>query len=205
METGVILGFLGACLIFSFSPGPGVLNTISYSITTNYKCVLWSILGLEIGLIILLFMTSIGLGALIAYSPVLYNVVKWCGVGYLLYLGISKITEQPAETHFESEKIKSSSKVLLSSILLNLSNPKSLVFLLALFPQFISSSNDRLFQFFILGFILVVIDTLFHITYSIFALQFKNLLMKTYLMKMFQRAIGSLLIGAGITLAISRS
>ena len=140
MELQLWLAFLGAAIAISLSPGAGAILSMSTGLSHGVRRSYWSIFGLEIGLMAQLILVAVGLGAVLAGSALAFTVVKWLGVVYLLYLAVRQWRSagprcctprwvSPATTH--------GYRMLVRGALVNLTNPKGLVFLLAVLPQFV--------------------------------------------------------------------
>ncbi|MEE9446980.1 MAG: LysE family translocator [Arenicellales bacterium] len=132
-----ILQFLGITLLLEVTPGPAVLFVMFQSAKFGLKHAFAGILGLATANVIWIVSVASGLGLLMQSSPNFYNALKYVGVLYLLYLGGKILFKGIAVP--EAEKIaasKSVLKVYLQGIFTSLTNPKALLFFLALFPQF---------------------------------------------------------------------
>src|ERR1700704_1975265 len=88
MAWEVWLTFFGAAIAISVSPGAGAIQSMSTGLTHGVRRGYWSILGLEVGLMLQLVLVALGLGAVVTGSDVAFNAFKWVGVAYLLYLAV---------------------------------------------------------------------------------------------------------------------
>lgn len=88
MAWEVWLTFFGAAIAISVSPGAGAIQSMATGLTHGVRRGYWSILGLEIGLMLQLTPVAIGLGAAVANSILAFNIIKWIGVAYLIYLAV---------------------------------------------------------------------------------------------------------------------
>src|SRR3954467_2844608 len=88
MACEVWLTFVGAAIAISVSPGAGAIQSMATGLTHGVRRGYWSILRLEIGLMLQLALVALGLGAIVTNSIVAFNIVKWIGVGYLIYLAV---------------------------------------------------------------------------------------------------------------------
>src|SRR5258707_9192891 len=88
MAWEVWLTFFGAAIAISVSPGAGAIQSMAVGLTHGVRRGYWSILGLETGLMLQLTLVAVGLGAAVAGSIVVFNVIKWIGVAYLAYLAV---------------------------------------------------------------------------------------------------------------------
>ncbi|MGB1226820.1 MAG: LysE family transporter, partial [Poseidonibacter sp.] len=129
MELNVWITLLLATIAISVSPGAGAVVSMNYGIKYGLKKSYAAIFGLQAGLLIQTFVVVIGLGAIIAKSVLVFTIIKWIGVLYLVYMGLSKIFEK-VELVEESEQIKSydAKKAFLTATFINLTNPKATVF-----------------------------------------------------------------------------
>ena len=88
MAWEVWLTFFGAAIAISVSPGAGAIQSMATGLTHGVRRGYWSILGLEVGLMLQLALVAIGLGAAVANSILAFNIIKWIGVAYLVYLAV---------------------------------------------------------------------------------------------------------------------
>src|SRR6201990_2677576 len=88
MAWEVWLTFFAAAVAISVSPGAGAVQSMATGLTHGVRRGYWSILGLEIGLMLQLVVVALGLGAAVANSILAFNIIKWIGVGYLVYLAV---------------------------------------------------------------------------------------------------------------------
>jgi len=88
MAWEVWLTFFGAAIAISVSPGAGAIQSMATGLTHGVRRGYWSILGLEVGLMLQLALVAIGLGAAVANSILAFNIIKWLGVAYLVYLAV---------------------------------------------------------------------------------------------------------------------
>ena len=198
------LAFVAACLVFSSTPGVGILATVNHAVTTNTKYTAFSILGLEAALAIYVLIVSVGLNAILAESLLLFGIIKLCGAGYLIWLGAQKlIAKNGLSEPTNSESPRSPSNAIRTGMLVNFSNPKSIIFLAAFFPQFINPNGPIAFQYLILGLTMIVIDMLFHSLYAVFATKAKKYIYSERGSLMVNRIFGLLFIGAGLLMAKS--
>jgi homoserine/homoserine lactone efflux protein len=82
------LGFFGASIAIAFSPGAGAIQSMASGLTHGLLRAYWSIVGQELGLLFQLALVAVGLGAIVAKSILAFTVIKFVGVGYLLYLAL---------------------------------------------------------------------------------------------------------------------
>lgn len=199
MEFNVWLTMFLAAIAISVSPGAGAVVSMNYGLKYGLKKSYPAIFGLQVGYLIQTFIVVIGLGAIIAKSVLIFTIIKWIGVAYLVYLGLGKIFEKAQlvddEEHLNSYSAK---KAFLNSSLINLTNIKATIFLVAFIPQFINPNESIFLQFIIIGVTLSVVDIFVMTGYSSMASKLKFLLKDVKAIKIQNRITGSLLILAAI-------
>jgi homoserine/homoserine lactone efflux protein len=202
MEFNIWLTFALASLAISVSPGAGAVVSMNYGLKYGLKKSYAAIFGLQVGYILQAFIVVIGLGAIIAKSVMIFNIVKWIGVAYLVYFGLSKIFEK-VELVEEQEQLNlySAKKAFISSALINLTNIKATIFLVAFIPQFINPNESIFLQFSIIALTLSIVDIFVMTGYSSLASKLKFLLKDIKAIKIQNRITGTLLIIAAIFMA----
>src|SRR5687767_6886930 len=137
MELSVWLTYLLAAIVLCVSPGPGVFSSISSGLSHGFRLGIWNAVGMQVASLIILVVVSVGLGGLLLASETLFNVVKWLGVAYLVYLGI--VTWRAPARGFEDqgdERIHSAREIFMRGFFVNITNPKGIIFFAAVLPQF---------------------------------------------------------------------
>lgn len=205
MELNVWITLLLASIAISISPGAGAVVSMNHGIKYGLKKSYPAIFGLQAGLLAQTFIVVIGLGALIAKSVMLFNIIKWIGVAYLVYLGLSKFLEKVEvidyENHLNNYNAK---KSFISATLINLTNAKATVFLVAFIPQFLNPNESLWLQFAIIGLTLCIIDIFVMTGYSELASKLKFLIKDVKAMKIQNRITGSFLILAAIFMSTAK-
>ncbi|KAA3627812.1 MAG: homoserine/homoserine lactone efflux protein [Proteobacteria bacterium] len=201
MPLDTWLTMLLTALAISISPGAGAVTAMSYGLTHGARNAFSAVLGLQCGFITQIVVVGIGLGGLIAASVTLFTTVKWIGVGYLIYLGLRKWREGGELKLGRVTLAFSHRRAFFESVLVNLTNPKSLVFLVALMPQFIDPHADQAQQIAIIGATLIAVDVAVMSGYSTLASRLRSLLRNEKAVRLQNRITGGVLIGAGLLLA----
>lgn len=186
------------------SPGPGVLKSLSNSLNYGFKSALVGICGLACGVFCVATLSATSLGALLAASSTAFTVIKYAGAGYLVYLGL-KLWRAPAQSLGETKAMTSSNrKIFIEGFLLQFSNPKAIVFFLAVFPQFIDHSRAYAAQFSALVLTFLVLFVIIHSSYALFAQKLKGWFKSNTGGRWMNRIAGSAFIGFGVLLANSQ-
>lgn len=195
MELNIWLTMLIASIALSVSPGAGAVVSMNYGLKYGLKKSYPAIFGLQTGLLIQTFVVVIGLGSIISKSVMLFTIIKWIGVIYLIFLALSKIFEK-VEALDEEEQINqySSKKAYISATLINLTNIKSIVFLVAFIPQFLNPNASMWIQFVIISLTLCIVDIIVMTGYSTLASKLKFLVKDVKAMKIQNRITGAFLL-----------
>ncbi|NMM46436.1 LysE family translocator [Rhodospirillaceae bacterium KN72] len=146
------LAFTSACIVLTLIPGPSVLLVIGQSITRGKRAAMMCILGDVLGGIVLMGLSFAGVGAILAASAALFQIVKWAGVVYLAYLGYRQIAEarRDTETQETAPLVTSSWGSFWAGTVTAILNPKAIVFYMAFLAQFIDPAKELLPQLTIL-------------------------------------------------------
>lgn len=194
-------------LVATATPGPAVLFITTNSILHGWQKTVYAALGNIVGLFALGIIAITGLGAILKTSVTIYIVVKYLGAAYLIFLGFKMFFQRNNEyeelTPVSKPITISSFKLFLQAFGVAVSNPKAIVFLTALFPQFIEVGAPLVPQFSVLILTLMAFSFSFLLLYSVLAHQAKGWFNKPGRQKAVNRTSGSIFIGFGILLATS--
>jgi threonine/homoserine/homoserine lactone efflux protein len=164
--------FFIAYLVITLSPGPNVLLVIKNAVKYGYKAASITILMNLICQFIIITLVAFGAGTLLAKSPMLFFALKLIGGAYLIYLGIAGLLTKVGNTVVNEEQTTmkfSYKKVCKEAFLVSASNPKTVIFLSAFLPQFISSDISISSQFTTMFLTICFIVLLVHLAYSFLA------------------------------------
>lgn len=204
MQFSLWLTLAGAGVLISFTPGAGAINTMSNSLNSGFRRSMWGILGQQAALVIHVVIVALGVGVLVASSPIAFNVIRYSGAAYLVYLGIRQFLAKP---DLEQEKMAGLQNEPAWSIFrrgfwVNLLNPKAIIFFLAFMPQFIRPEQPLLAQYAVLTATIVVIDVL--VMWFFFAAAARSFERFTHSARgqlVLNRSFGVLFVAVGILLA----
>lgn len=205
MQLDIWLTMLIASIVISISPGAGAVVSMNYGLRYGLKRSYAAILGLQIGLLTQTFVVVIGLGSLITQSLTLFNVIKWIGVAYLIFLGVMKFVEKPMLPQ-DTENIKAFSfkKALIQASLINMTNIKATVFLVAFIPQFLDPTKPIWTQFLIICATLVVVDVIVMTGYSSLASKLKFMVKSLRAITIQNRITGAFLLLAALFVSTAK-
>jgi homoserine/homoserine lactone efflux protein len=197
------LAFFGACWLISLSPGPGAVSAMSSALRVGFRGSLFNFLGLQLGLVAVLLVVGSGLGALVVASPVAFSFVKWAGVAYLLWLGLRTLRASSVVGESAGQTSVSRASLVAQGFLVNATNPKGIVFMLAVLPQFVDPTRPQVIQYALCGAALVVTDLVVMNGYALLASRVLALLRSPTHARWINRILGSLFIAAAAALASS--
>jgi homoserine/homoserine lactone efflux protein len=201
MDPQIWFAFLIASILISISPGSGAINTMSNGMRYGVRRTMPAILGLQLGYGAQILIVGVGLGALIASSDTAFSIIKWLGVGYLAWLGYRKWVQHPLQLNVANPVNESGNSRFWQAALVNLTNPKATVFLMALFPQFLDLQAPRAAQFSVMGSTLILVDILVMIGYATLASGLARWMKSERHQQMQNRLFGSLFIVAAALMA----
>jgi homoserine/homoserine lactone efflux protein len=162
VQPSLWLALAGTGVLISFTPGAGAINTMSNSLTSGFRRSLWGILGQQAALILHIVIVALGVGVLVSGSPLLFNIIRYAGAAYLVYLGIRQFLRKPDLDQAAIESLRNEPAVSMfrRGLWVNLLNPKAIVFFLAFMPQFIRPEQPLIPQYLVLAATVVLIDVL---------------------------------------------
>ncbi|HCT8187860.1 TPA: homoserine/homoserine lactone efflux protein [Morganella morganii] len=196
--------YLMTSVIVSLSPGSGAINSMTTSVNHGYRGAVAAIAGLQTGLSLLIILVGVGLGTLLSQSVLAFEILKWAGAAYLIWLGICQWRAAGTIALNTLTATQSRKKLYQNSVLVNISNPKSIVFLAALFPQFIIPHQPQLIQYLILGITSVIADTIVMTGYAVLARKIAVFIKSPEQTRAMNKVFGSLFMLVGALLAFTR-
>ncbi|MFT0532205.1 LysE family transporter [Castellaniella hirudinis] len=204
MALSTWLAFFAAAWAISFSPGPGAICSMASGLKYGFRHAFWTIIGLQAGIICQLFIVAVGVGALLATSELAFTLVKWTGAAYLVYLGVKQFRTDAAPVAVQARPHTGAHPVrdqLLRGYLVNITNPKGTMFLLAVVPQFLDLGRPLALQYVLIGATLTFTDLVAMSCYTSLASQILRLLRRPGHIRWLNRGFGSVFILAGTVLA----
>ncbi len=207
MNIESFIPFILATTLILIIPGPTIILVISQAVAHGRKSVVPLVAGVLLGDFTAMMFSLLGLGAVLSTSAALFEVFKWIGALYLLYLGIKLWKSNPKKQSAQSSAKKTSARSLFqSSFIVTALNPKGIAFFVAFLPQFINPAIPALPQLTLLGGTFLFLAVLNAALYAIFAGQLSEYIKKENVRKWFNRCGGGALISAGIiTAGLQRS
>lgn len=188
------------------SPGPDFFMAIKNSLTYSRQIGIYTAIGFGLGIGVHIFYSIAGVALLISKSIVIFNVIKYLGVAYLLYIGIKSLLAKPTDISIEKQEIREEitvSKAVLQGFLTNVLNPKATLFFLSLFTLVIKPETET--NTLIIISVALVLNTMLWFAFvSVFLTQ--NRIRKVYnrYQGYFSKFFGGVLIALGLKIAFSK-
>ena len=194
--------FLASCLI-AISPGSGAVLSMSHGLSYGVRRTSATILGLEIALVTVLVIAGAGVGSLLVASEAAFNTIKFLGAAYLIYLGWSQWRAPVHVAEGKRAQPAASSTLwqrVFTGFLTNATNPKGIVFMVAVLPQFINHQQALWLQLLVMAVTMVVVDLVVMHGYAFAASRMQRFFSDARALKVQNRFFGGILmlVGAGL-------
>lgn len=202
MDWHTWMAFFAASWVIAISPGSGAVLSMSHGLSYGVRKTGATILGLELGLLFILVVAGAGVGSLLIASELAFGIVKVLGACYLIYLGWMQWRAGGAAPLLgeQAEPAGSWQKRCLTGFLTNATNPKGIIFMVAVLPQFLSASQPLWLQLLIMAATIVGVDVLVMHGYAFGASALRRWMRSASAQRGQNRVFGGLLmlIGAGL-------
>ncbi len=208
-----ILLFALAALMLNITPGNDMIFVISRSLSYGTKAGIYAALGIGLGCFVHIFASVVGLSVIIQQSEVLFNIIRYAGAAYLIFIGIKSFVEKPSTMIFnQNQNDKNTNlKILRQGTITNVLNPKVSLFFLAFLPQFVRvASHDNqvenitsqiLFLGLWFNFSGTVVNVLIALLFSKVIAKLSNF---QQFWKIQNRVSGAVLVGLGLQIALKK-
>ncbi|WP_113912398.1 LysE family translocator [Roseovarius dicentrarchi] len=151
IDLWVLLAFLPAALALNLTPGADMMFCLGQGLRAGGREAMAASAGVALGVLVHVGLAALGLGALVSAVPWLFDVIRWIGVGYLLWLALGALRAGPMRA---KGRAMTAARAFREGLVVNLTNPKVIFFVLAFLPQFVDPARALLPQFLIFGTIL---------------------------------------------------
>jgi homoserine/homoserine lactone efflux protein len=195
--------FFAACWAISLSPGAGAIASMSSGLHYGFWRGYWNVLGLQLALVLQVLIVAAGVGAFLAASEWGFAVIKWFGVAYLLWLAGLQWRALPvdlqaaASTRGPGQPLS----LLVRGFLVNASNPKALVFILAVLPQFLRPQAPIAEQYLVMASTMIAVDLVVMAVYTGLAARVLRALRTPRQQRLMNRIFAGLFVVAALLLA----
>ena len=204
MSYSLWLAFLATVAVVAVSPGPGAAAVMGAGIGHGMPAALRVVLGLQLALLLQLSVVALGLGALLATSELAFNVIRYCGAAYLIWLGVRQFVTEPVPFHAEDDGGSAKKRGwVLRGLLVNLSNPKAIIFIGALVPQFLVLTKPALMQYGVIALTMCTVDVTAMTTYGLLGSRLAKALNDPVRLRWASRCFGCIFVTLGGLLLFS--
>jgi len=170
VELSQVIYFITVSMMLTLLPGPDILFVITQSISQGRKAGIATALGLCSGVTVHTLAAAFGISAILQQSAVVFQIVKYAGACYLLYLAWQAVREGKTALAAESVPKQSLSSLYKRGILMNVLNPKVSLFFLAFLPQFVTpEAGNTSLQMIFLGFVFMIQSVLIFTVVAVFS------------------------------------
>lgn len=205
MDLGAWVTYLLATIILSVSPGPGAFASMSSGLHHGFRLGVWNGVGMQLANFVLMAVVAMGLGAILLASETLFELVKWIGVAYLVYVGI--VTWRAPARAFEEDRDDEETTargIFMRGFWVNLTNPKGIIFFAAILPQFVDTARPQFLQYAILATTTFVVDVIVMSGYTAAAARVLGAMRDPAKLRWVNRGLGGAFVAAGAALATFR-
>jgi threonine/homoserine/homoserine lactone efflux protein len=196
--------FAAASAVLLIIPGPTILLVVSYALGQGWRTALPMAVGVALGDFTAMTLSMLGIGALLAASATVFTVLKWAGAAYLVYLGIRLFRAGGTLDAKPRTDATPPLRMMAHAWLVTALNPKSITFFVAFLPQFLDHNADFLTQMVIFEATFLVLAFANAFGYALVASRARRLVKNERAIRAFNRAGGTLLIGAGVATVAAR-
>ncbi len=200
------LNFLVTCLIVVLIPGTGVIFTVSTRLTAGKRASVFAALGCTAGILPHLLASVLGLSALLHTSALAFEVLKYAGVAYLLYLAYATWRDRSAFAMNDAPAVATARSLMLRGFLLNILNPKLTIFFLAFLPQFVTpGSTAPAVQMLVLSAVFMAMTFAVFVIYGLLANGFRRAVIESpRVQNWLRRSFAAAFAGLGLNLAFAQ-
>ncbi|RWA50613.1 RhtB family transporter [Cupriavidus sp. UYMSc13B] len=197
--------FLIAAIVLAITPGPAIAYVVARTVAGGRSEGLASCFGTALGGLLHVLAAALGLSLVLAQSALAFNLLKYLGAAYLVYLGIRMLMRRQAPVTLETMPSKGARRALVEGIMVEVLNVKTALFFLAFLPQFVSASEPLVPQLVLLGCICVALNTLVDVV-VVFAAHrlLKSGAAREARARLMTRMSGVTMLGLGAFLALAR-
>ena len=200
-----LLAFLFAAVVLAITPGPGIAYVVARTVAGGRSEGLASCFGTGLGGLLHVLAAALGLSLLVAQSAIAFNMVKYIGAAYLMYLGVRLLLQK--EQTFTANPVAAQGvrRALFEGVAVEALNVKTALFFLAFLPQFVSPSEPLVPQLVLLGGVCVALNTLVDVI-AVFAADrlLKSGVARSARARLMTRMSGVTMLGLGAYLALAR-
>lgn len=196
MEFATFILFFITTFVVVFSPGPAAIAIASQGSGNGVKYAIFGVFGVAFANVVYFTLSATGIASLIIASQLVFSIIKWVGVAYLIYLGLSAIFSKSGGLKIEQGEKEKRLTLFSKGFIVEFANPKALLYFAAILPQFINIEAPILPQILIMGSVTVVLDITAYTIYAFLGHRIANSGVKGWVIKSINRTAGAALLFA---------
>jgi homoserine/homoserine lactone efflux protein len=202
VDLGLYAIFLVTTVMLIMVPGPAAITVAAQGATHSSRKAFLGVMGVASADVLFFALSATGIASLILASNMLFSIIKWIGVLYLLYLGLSALFSKSGAIKIDRVSIQTSRKKLFSQgLVVQLANPKALIYFSALLPQFIDPSEPVFYQMVLMGGSCLLADIMVYSLFSRLGERIAKQKLKSWVATLINKAAGITLVATGIKMA----
>ena len=203
MDFSLWLALFLAAWAISISPGPGAVASMAAGLRYGMWPGAALVCGLITGYTIQFIISVVGVAAVIKTSPLLFEAIKWVGVSYLIYLGIKQYRSPVSMIRVDVSTMPSATagKLFMQGLLVDITNPKAAIFLLAVIPQFVDTTRPLMLQYVLICLTLCLVDLVIMLCYVALAANLVKLLKNPHMTARINKIFGVCFVLAALSMA----
>lgn len=202
IDPHLLLAFIATATLVILIPGPNVALIVANSVAWGPRTGLLTVSGTSSAMVLQLGLTAFGMAEALGTAGHWFEMLRWIGVAYLVWLGIAHWRAPPADLTWVAAQPKSAKAIYGRAVLVSLTNPKTLLFYGAFFPQFVDPARPAGPQIALLSAVFLLLAVTLDSFWALLAGRARPLLARHGRLR--QRITGGLLVGAGLGLALAR-
>lgn len=202
MNVELYIFFLVTTVMLILVPGPAAITVATQGASHHTKITFITILGVATADALFFILSATGIASLIVASSFVFSIIKWFGVAYLLFLGASAIFSKAGAIKIAAKNTEISPvKAFTQGLIVQLANPKALLYFSALLPQFVDPNEPVVFQMLIMGLTCILADLLVYSLFGRMGEQLAKKQVKPWIINIINKVAGITLITTGIKMA----
>jgi len=202
LSSGSLLALFGAMLIVALVPGPAVFAVIARTFSSGFSRGLMIIVGITLADFIFILLALFGLSIISEIMGTAFLIVKFASAAYLIWLGINLIRSKVSAEDIKVSKESSLLANVMTGLMINLGNPKAIVFYIGLFPAFIDVSQVVTADVLAIMAVATIVFGSVNTCYALLALRAKKMLNNPNALSLINKTAGTLMVSTGALVAI---
>jgi len=202
LSVGELLALFGAMLVVAIIPGPAVFSVIARTFSSGFSRGLMMIIGITLGDFFFILLALFGLSIISEMMGTAFLVIKYLSAAYLIWLGINLLRTKASTEDIQESKEPSLLVNLITGLMINLGNPKAIVFYVGLFPAFIKVNQVTTPDVLLILLIATVAFGSVNICYALLALRAKKMLKSSNASTIINKTAGTIMVPTGALVAV---